>query len=97
MRERTGLDSKLGVVHVAADVSEDLGLEAHVADPLAVVVGLLRRRGRRELDVLDAKVAQRLGNLHLGLGVEEGVGELLALCAAREEKGRESAESGRRR
>ena len=42
--------------------------------------GLLRRGGARELDVLDAERIERLGDGNLGLGVEEGVGELLALC-----------------
>jgi hypothetical protein len=40
---------------------------------------LLRGGGRSELDVVDAEVVESLGNLDLGLGIEEGVRELLAL------------------
>ena len=36
--------------------------------------------GRGKLDVVDTKVVKRPGDLDLGLGVEEGVGELLALA-----------------
>jgi hypothetical protein len=76
----TGCDGQLGVVHVASHVSEDLGLEAELADLLAVEAGLLAGGRRGELDVVDAKVVEGLGNLDLGSGVEEGVGELLALA-----------------
>lgn len=64
---------------MAADVSQDLGLEAELADGLAILAGLLRGSGRGKLNVVDTKVVEGLGNLDLGLGVEEGVGELLAL------------------
>ena len=43
---------------------------------------LLGRRGARELDVLDAERVERLGDRDLGLGVEERVRELLALCGS---------------
>jgi len=75
----TGRDGQLGVAHVASDVGEDLGLEAEVADGLAVEARLLAGGGRGELDVVDAEGIEGLGDLDLGLGVEEGVGELLAL------------------
>ena len=61
-------------------MSEDLGLETEVADGLAVEAGLLTGSGRGEFDVVDAEVVQGLGDANLGLGVEEGVGELLALA-----------------
>lgn len=53
-------------------------LEAELADRLAVAARLLRGSRRGQLDVVDAEVIEGLGNLDLGLGVEEGVGELLA-------------------
>lgn len=53
-------------------------LEAELADRLAVTARLLRGSRRGQLDVVDAEVIEGLGNLDLGLGVEEGVGELLA-------------------
>ena len=65
---------------MAADVREDLGAQAELADGLAVRARLLARGGRRELDVLDAERVERLGYCDLGLGVEESVSELLALC-----------------
>ena len=79
----TGRDGQLGIVHVTSHVSEDLGLETEVADGLAVEAGLLTRSGRGELDVVNAEIVQSLGDSDLGLSVEEGVGELLALteCA----------------
>ena len=61
-------------------MSEDLGLESEVADGLAVEAGLLTGSGGSEFDVVDAEVVQSLGDANLGLGVEEGVGELLALA-----------------
>lgn len=75
----TGCDGQLGVVHVTSYVCEDLGLEAEVADGLAVEARLLTGGGRGELDVVDTEFVECLGDLDLGGGVEEGVGELLAL------------------
>ncbi len=63
---------------MAADVGEDLGLQAELADGLAVEPRLLRGRGGRELDVLDTESIQRLRDGDLGLGVEEGVRKLFA-------------------
>jgi hypothetical protein len=76
----TSRDGQLGIGHVTSHVSEDLGLEAELADLLAVKARLLTGSGRGELDVVDAKVIEGLGDLDLGSGVEEGVGELLALA-----------------
>lgn len=64
---------------MAPDVSEDLGLEAELANCLAVGARLLRRDGRCKLDVFDTERIERLGDRDLGLGVEERVRELLAL------------------
>ncbi|CRK33971.1 hypothetical protein BN1708_006226, partial [Verticillium longisporum] len=75
----TSLDGQAGVIHVAAHVSQDLGLETELADGLAVPTGLFAVFQARQLDVVDAEVIESLGNLDLSLGVEEGVGKLLAL------------------
>ena len=75
------LDGDASIIHVAADVRDDLCLQTELADCLAVAAALLGRCGRRQLDAVDTKVVKRLGNTDLGLGVEERVGELLALCA----------------
>lgn len=37
---RTGLDGDASIVHVAADVGKNLGLEAKLADGLAIDAGL---------------------------------------------------------
>lgn len=76
---RTGLDGDASIVHVAADVGEDLGLEAKVTDGLAVDARLLGGSGGGELDVLYTKGIECLGDGDLRLGVEEGIGELFAL------------------
>lgn len=62
---------------------EDLGLEAELADGLAVLSRLLRGSRRSQLDVVDAEVVEGLGDLDLGVDVEEGVRELLALTEGR--------------
>lgn len=64
------------VVAFRGEIRSDL--EAELADRLAVAARLLRSSGRGQLDVVDAEVIESLGDLDLGLGVEEGVGELLA-------------------
>lgn len=77
------LDGDLDIVHVASHVSEDLGLQAKLADGLAVKARLLRGAGRRQFDAVDSELIESLGNLDLGLGVEVGVGKLLALAESR--------------
>lgn len=47
----TGLNGNTGIVHVAANVSEDLSLEAELADSLAIGTGLLRSTGGGKLDL----------------------------------------------
>lgn len=79
----TSLDSNLDIVHVAADVSQDLGLEAELADSLAVKTRLLGGTRRGELDAVNTKLVQSLSDLDLGLGVEVGIGKLLALTQRR--------------
>jgi hypothetical protein len=59
---------------------QDFCLESELADSLAVDPRLLRCHGGRELDVLDAKGIQGLGDGDFGFGVEEGVRKLLSLC-----------------
>jgi hypothetical protein len=78
-----GLDGDARVVHVAADVGEDLRAERQGGDGLAILVGL--RAGDRggQLDVLDTELVQGLGDLDLLLRGEMGAGELLALAERR--------------
>lgn len=75
----TGGDGESCVVHVASDVSENLGLKTELADGLAIGPRLLRCCGGGQLDVVNTKVIKGLGNLDLGLGVEEGRSKLLSL------------------
>jgi hypothetical protein len=77
---RTSFNGNPGVVHMTPDVGEDLGLEPELADRLTVCARLFGSSGRGELDVVNTKRIQCLGNGDLGLGVEECIGELLALC-----------------
>jgi hypothetical protein len=79
----TSLDSNLDIVHMAADVSQDLGLETELADGLAVETRLLRGTRRGELDAVNTKLVESLGDLDLGLGVKVGIGKLLALTQRR--------------
>lgn len=79
----TSLYCHTSIVHVAADVSQDLGLEAELADGLAILAGLLRGSWRGKLDIVDAEVIESLGNLDLGLGIEEGIGKLFTLTEGR--------------
>jgi hypothetical protein len=69
-------------------VGEHLGLQAKLADGLAILARLLRGCRRGELDAVDAKVIEGPGNFDLGLGVKEGICKLLSLCVSKE---RESA------
>ena len=75
------LDGDARVVHVATDVGEDFGLQAELADGLAVPSRLLGSYWRRELEILDAELVEGFGDGDLGLGVKEGIGKLLPLCA----------------
>ena len=79
----TSLNSNLDIVHVAANVGQDLSLETQLADGLAVKTRLLRGTRRGELDAVDTKLIQSLGDLDLGLGVKVGIGKLLALTQRR--------------
>ena len=65
---------------MTTDMGENLGLKTELANGLAVEPGLFRGRGGCEFDVLDTKGVESLGNCDFGLGVEEGIGKLLALC-----------------
>jgi len=64
---------------MAADVGKDFGLQAELADCLAVEPRLLGGGGGREFDVFDAEGIEGLGDSDLGLGVEESICELLTL------------------
>ena len=62
------------------NVRQDLGLQTKLANGFAVGSGLFGRSGRSELDVFHTKGIEGLGDFDFGSGVEEGVGELFALC-----------------
>ena len=79
----SGCDGELGILHVTSHVCEDLGLQSELADSLAVQSRLLRSGRRCEFDVVDTKLVEELGDLDLGLGVEEGIGKLLTLTEGR--------------
>lgn len=79
----TSLNSNLDIVHVAADVSQDLGLKTELADGLTIKTRLLRGTRRSELDAVNTKLIQSLSDLDLGLGVKVGIGKLLALTQRR--------------
>lgn len=79
----TGLNSNPDIVHVTSDVSQDLSLQAKLADSLAILAGLLTGARAGELDAVNTEVIEGLGDLDLGLGVEVGVGELLTLTQGR--------------
>lgn len=87
MPKLTGLDSDAGIVHVAANVCENFGLESKLADGLAVSARLLRCGGRSELDVLDTECIKSLCDGDFGLGVEESIGKLLTLCMKSQARG----------
>lgn len=79
----TSFHSQTSIVHVAADVGEDLGLETELADGLAVLSRCFRGSRRSKFNIVDSELVESLGNLDLGLDVEEGVRELLALTEGR--------------
>jgi len=77
------LHRNLDIVHVTSDVRENLGLQSQLADGLAVLAALLTRTRASELDAVDTESIKLLGDRNLGLGVEVGIGELLALAKCR--------------
>lgn len=79
----TRLHGDAGVVHMAADVSENFGFEPELAYGFAILPRLLRGGWGRQLDVVHAKVVQGFGDSDLGLRVEESVRKLLALAKGR--------------
>jgi hypothetical protein len=83
----TSLNSDPGIVHMASNVCENLGLESELADGLAISAGLLRCSGRGELDILDTECIESLRDGDLGLRIEESIGELLALCTTSQTRG----------
>lgn len=65
---------------MAANMGEDLGLEAQLANGFAVQARLLRSSRGCELDVIHAKCVQSLRDGDFSLRVKEGVRKLFALC-----------------
>jgi hypothetical protein len=64
---------------MAANMSEDLGLETKLADSFTVEAGLLGGSRGSQLNVIDTESIESLGDCNLGLGIKECVGELLSL------------------
>ena len=87
-KERTCLNGDASIVHMAANVGKDLGIEAKLADGFAVDAGLLGGGGGSEFDVFYTKGIECLGDGDLCLCVEEGISELFALWRMREQEGR---------
>lgn len=75
----TSLDGNLGVLHVAANMCQDLRLEAELANGLAILAGLLGGGGAGQFNVIDAKFIKSLCDLDLGIEIKIGIAELLAL------------------
>jgi len=73
------LDGDPRVVHMATDVGKDFGLQAELADGLAVPSRLLGSCWRRQLQIFDAEIVKGFSDGDLGLGVKEGIGELFSL------------------
>ena len=90
----SSIHSQSGIVHVAANVGQDLGLEAELADGLTIHPRLLGGGRGGELDVVDTELVESPGNLDLGLGIEEGIGKLLALTKGGLDWGRAMASAG---
>lgn len=80
--KQTCFDCYPRIVHMAADMSQNLGLQAKLANGLAIQAGLLRRSRRGKLDVFYTEGIERLCNGDLSFRVKEGIRELLALCRA---------------
>ena len=79
----TSLDRDLDIIHVTSYVCQNLGLEAQLADGFAVESALLTRARTCKLYAVYTELIELLGDLDLGLGVEVGIGELLALAKGR--------------
>jgi hypothetical protein len=76
----TSLNSNLDIIHVTANMGQDLCLETKLADGNTVQTRLLRGTRRCEFNTVDAKVVKGLCNLDLGGLVKVGIGKLLALA-----------------
>lgn len=72
-----------GVIHVTADMGENLSFEPELANSLTILPRLLRGGGGSQLNVVHAKVVQGFGNFDLSLGVEESVRKLFAFAKSR--------------
>ncbi len=78
-----GLDGDARIVHMAAHMRQNLGLQAQLSDALNVEPALGAGYWRRQFQVLHAKRIEQFGNLHLLIAGEERVGKLLALSQRR--------------
>lgn len=75
----TSFHSDTSIVHVAANVRKNLGLETELADGLAVLSRLLGSCRACDFQIVNTKVIEGPGNLNLLVEVEITVGELFAL------------------
>ena len=91
------LDRDARIVHVAPNVGKYFGVQAELADGLAVAARLLGGRGRGQLQILDAKLVEGFGDRDLGLGVKEGIGKLLPLCVRAQKNGASVQSKSRKR
>lgn len=79
----TSLYRNLDVRHCTSRMCKNLGLETELADSLAIEPALLTRTWVCELNAVDTKSIQGLGNSDLGLGIKVGIGELFTLSQGR--------------
>jgi hypothetical protein len=78
-----GFDSGLNVVHVATDVSENLGSKIHAGDVVAVLEGLGRCCRGGELDVISTEIREHSSNITSIISSEVGTVELLSFAESR--------------
>ncbi|EEQ40972.1 homocitrate synthase, mitochondrial precursor [Clavispora lusitaniae ATCC 42720] len=74
-----GLHGHSGIVHVTTNMRQDLGLQAQLANGLAVSSRSFRSNRRGQFDVVHTEIVQGLGNLNLLFCGEKGIGKSLAL------------------
>jgi hypothetical protein len=66
---------------VTTDVRQNFGFQPELTDGFTVLSGLLGSGGRGEFDILHSESVECSRDGDFGLGIEEGIGELFALCS----------------
>ncbi len=84
----TGIHRDFRVLHGAAGVSEYLEPQVEPGDNLGISIRAGRRGGRRELEILDAKIVECERDLNLLAGREARLCELLPFPQGRIDKGK---------